>query len=99
MRSTDLVFWATISLSLALLGLESLALRYLGTHHPRAWEALGRRRALNRSLPEHFSFATYFWLRRHRQLADPALNRLGALLNVIAAAVLACGVWLFAVCG
>jgi hypothetical protein len=95
----DMLFWTTIVLSLVLLGIESAALRYLSASHPRAWEMLGRRRALNRSLPEHFSFAAYFWSNRHRQLADPVVNGLGALLRVVAAAVLLSGVWLYAVAG
>jgi hypothetical protein len=95
----DLLFWAIIVLSVALLVLESMALQYLGANHPRAWESLGRRRSLNRSFPEHFTFATFFWLRRHRRLSDPVLNGLGMLLNAVAVGVLVCGVYLFAVMG
>jgi hypothetical protein len=93
----DLLFWTTIVLSLLLLGLESAALRYLCASHPQAWDVLGRPRTLNRSPREHLRFAAYFWSNRHRQLADPVVNGLGAVLRVLAAAVLLSGVWLYAV--
>jgi len=100
LRTTaDQLFWATILLSAVLLGLEALTLHYLGVSHPRAWDVLGRRRALNRSLREHLRFAAFFWGNRHRELSDPVVNGLGTLLKVLAMAVLTCGVSLYAVAG